>query len=73
MFVLKMVMCHAALNMKRNKKTEVIGTSTFFWGVPPSVHVVGRYGPDPCGIGGPGGLPPGPSGPISIYSSLAEP
>jgi hypothetical protein len=37
-------MCHAALIANNAKKTAVIGTSTLFFGVPPSAHVVGRYG-----------------------------
>jgi hypothetical protein len=37
-----MVMCHAALIMKRTMNTAVIGMSTFFFGVPPSAHVVGK-------------------------------
>jgi hypothetical protein len=42
LFFWKMVMCHAALIMKRTMKTAVIGMSTFFFGVPPSAHVVGK-------------------------------
>jgi hypothetical protein len=42
LFFWKMVMCHAALIMKRTMKTPVIGMSTFFFGVPPSAHVVGK-------------------------------
>jgi hypothetical protein len=37
-------MCVAALIMKRTMNTAVMGMSTLFLGVPPSAHVVGRYG-----------------------------
>jgi hypothetical protein len=39
-----MDMCHAALNMKSDMKTAVIGRSTPFSILPPRAHVVGRYG-----------------------------
>jgi hypothetical protein len=37
-------MCHAALIMKSDMKTAVIGRSTPFSMLPPRAHVVGRYG-----------------------------
>jgi hypothetical protein len=44
LFSWKMVMCHAALIMKSDKKTMVIGRSTPFSMLPPRAHVVGTYG-----------------------------
>ena len=45
LFFWKMVICHAALITNKAKKTAVIGTSTFFLGVPPSAQTVDKYGP----------------------------
>lgn len=45
LFFWKMIICHAALIMNKAKKTAVIGTSTFFLGVPPSAQTVAKYGP----------------------------
>jgi hypothetical protein len=42
LFFWKMVMCHAALIMKRTMNTAVMGMSTLFFGVPPRAHVVGK-------------------------------
>jgi hypothetical protein len=40
----KMLMWTTAPNTKRTRKTEVMGSSTFFVGKPPTPAVVGKYG-----------------------------